>query len=297
MVHSKEEKRKENGSRRREKAQKFLRALFKRKIVVIGAVGVVFFALVAIFAPLIAPYDPNAVSFIDSLQGPSAAHLLGTDNFGRDVLSRLIYGARVSLLVGVFAVAIACAIGTCFGLIAAYFGGWVDAVIMRVCEAVLAIPNTVLAMSLLAVFGGGLKNMAIILGVSTIPGYVRMMRAEALSAKQTDYVMAGKLQGSSDARLMFRHILPNCLSPIIVMMTQQVGQTILVEAGLSFLGIGISVPTASWGSMVTDGKAYLLSNPVFAISPGVCVALLVICLNLFGDGIRDALDPRLRGEA
>lgn len=202
---------KKNVNRKRENRKKIIKALFKRRIVVIGAVGVVFFVLVAIFAPLLAPYDPNAVSLMDTLNGPSGAHLLGTDNFGRDVLSRLMYGARVSLLVGVFAVAIACIIGTFFGLLAAYFGGWVDAVIMRVCEAVMAIPNTVLAMALIAVFGGGLKNLAIILGVSTIPGYVRMMRAEALSVKESDYVMAGKLQGSHDFRLMYKHILPNCV--------------------------------------------------------------------------------------
>ncbi|WP_434310659.1 ABC transporter permease [Hominifimenecus sp. rT4P-3] len=284
-------------NRKAENRKKFFRALFKRKIVIIGAVGVGIFVLMAILAPLIAPYDPAAVSLMATNQGPSAEHLLGTDNFGRDVLSRIIYGARVSLLVGVFAVAIACVIGTFLGMLAAYFGGWVDAVIMRMCEAVMAIPNTVLAMALIAVFGGGMRNLAIILGVSTIPGYVRMMRAQALSTKELDYIMAGKLQGSSNLRLMYKHILPNCLSPIIVMMTQQVGQTILVEAGLSFLGIGISIPTASWGTMVSDGKAFLMTNPVFAISPGVCIALLVICLNLFGDGIRDALDPRLRGEA
>ncbi len=284
-------------NRSAENRKKFLRALFKRKVVIIGAVGVLFFVLVAILAPVLAPYDPNAVSLRDTLSDPSWEHWLGTDNFGRDVLSRIIYGARVSLMVGVLAVAIACIIGTFFGLLAAYFGGTVDAVIMRVCEAVMSIPNTVLAMALIAVFGGGLRNLAVILGVSTIPGYVRMMRAEALKVKGSDYVMAGRLQGSGNFRLMYSHILPNCLSPIIVMMTQQVGQTILVEAGLSFLGIGISVPTASWGSMVSDGKAYLLTNPVFAIAPGACIAILVICLNLFGDGIRDALDPRLRGES
>ena len=282
--------------RKRESRRKFIKALFKRKVVLVGAIGVVIFVLIALFAPLLSPYDPNAADFFSALQPPSSEHWLGTDDLGRDVLSRIIYGSRVSLAVGVLAVAIACIIGTFLGMCAAYIGGAVDAVIMRACEALMSIPNTVLAMALIAVFGGGLRNLAIILGLSTVPGYVRMMRAEVLKIRNSDFVMAGKLQGSHSIRLMYKHILPNCLSPIIVMMTQQVGQTILVEAGLSFLGVGVSVPTASWGAMVSDGKAYLLTNPVFAITPGLCVAVLVICLNMFGDGIRDALDPRLRGD-
>ena len=282
--------------RKQESRRKFVKALFRRKVVLFGAIGVLAFILIAVLAPLLAPYDPNKTDFFAALHSPSGAHLLGTDDLGRDVLSRIIYGSRVSLAVGVLAVAIACVAGTFLGMCAAYLGGWADAVIMRSCEALMSIPNTVLAMALIAVFGGGLRNLAIILGLSTVPGYVRMMRAEVLKIKGSDFVMAGKLQGSKNLRLMYKHILPNSLSPIIVMMTQQVGQTILVEAGLSFLGVGVSVPTASWGSMVSDGKAYLLTNPVFAITPGICVAILVICLNMFGDGIRDALDPRLRGD-
>lgn len=282
--------------RKRESRNKFIKALFQRKVVLVGAAGVALFILIALLAPILSPFDPNKTDFFAALQNPSAEHLLGTDDLGRDVLSRLIYGSRVSLSVGVLAVAIACVAGTFLGMCAAYLGGPVDSVIMRSCEALMSIPNTVLAMALIAVFGGGLRNLAVILGLSTVPGYVRMMRAEVLKIKNSDFIMAGKLQGSRNLRLMYKHILPNSLSPIIVMMTQQVGQTILVEAGLSFLGVGVSVPTASWGSMVSDGKAYLLTNPVFAITPGICVAVLVICLNMFGDGIRDALDPRLRGD-
>lgn len=163
-------------------------------------------------------------------------------------------------------------------------------------EAIRAIPQVVLAMALTAVFGSGIKNLAIILGVSSMAGYVRMMRGQVLSIKQSDYIMAGKLQGNSNFQLMFKHILPNSISPIIVMMTQQVGTTILSEAGLSFLGLGISAPTASWGSMVSEGRLFLLQSPAFALAPGICVAILVICLNMLGDGVRDALDPRLRGE-
>ena len=263
---------------------------------VVSAVVVALFIVMAVFAPLITPYDPNFADFASFLQGPSKAHLLGTDNYGRDVLSRIIYGTRVSLIIGVLAVMIACVIGTFFGMVAGYFGGIVDDVINRITEAIRAIPQIILAMALTAVFGSGIRNLAIILGISSMAGYVRMMRGQVLTIKQSDYIMAGKLQGNKNFRLMFRHILPNSISPIIVMMTQQVGQTILAEAGLSFLGLGISAPTASWGSMVSEGRLFLLQNPVFALTPGVCVAVLVICLNMLGDGVRDALDPRLRGE-
>lgn len=278
------------------KLKKFFGAMFSRKIVIFAFVVVVLFIFTAVFAPLITPYDPNFADFAAYLAKPSAAHWLGTDAYGRDVLSRIIFGARVSLIIGVLAVIIACAIGTFLGMVAGYFGGIVDDVINRMTEAIRAIPQVVLAMALTAVFGSGIRNLAIILGVSSMAGYVRMMRGQVLSIKQADYIMAGKLQGNSNFQLMFKHILPNSISPIIVMMTQQVGTTILSEAGLSFLGLGISAPTASWGSMVSEGRLFLLQSPAFALAPGICVAILVICLNMLGDGVRDALDPRLRGE-
>lgn len=280
---------------KKEKFRKFLKVLFKRKMVLISAIGLVLFICMAVFAPIISPYDPNAQSLMDTLKGPSAQYLLGTDNYGRDILSRIFYGARVSLTVGVAAVLVACAIGTFFGMVAGFFGGWVDDVINRISEAIRAIPQIVLAMSLCAVFGGGILNLSIILGISNIAVYIRMMRGQVLSIKQQDYIMAAKLQGNSNMAIMMKHILPNCISPIIVQMTLQVGQTILSEAGLSFLGLGISAPTASWGSIVSDGRMYLLQNPMFSLAPGVCIALLVVFLNTVGDGVRDALDPRMRG--
>lgn len=280
---------------KKDKFRKFLKVLFKRKMVLISAIGLVLFICMAVFAPIISPYDPNAQSLMDTLKGPSAQYLLGTDNYGRDILSRIFYGARVSLTVGVAAVLVACAIGTFFGMVAGFFGGWVDDVINRISEAIRAIPQIVLAMSLCAVFGGGILNLSIILGISNIAVYIRMMRGQVLSIKQQDYIMAAKLQGNSSMGIMMKHILPNCISPIIVQMTLQVGQTILSEAGLSFLGLGISAPTASWGSIVSDGRMYLLQNPMFSLAPGVCIALLVVFLNTVGDGVRDALDPRMRG--
>lgn len=282
--------------RKKEKRDKFIKTLFSRKIVLVSFIGVMIFIAIAVLAPVLAPHDPNKTNLMDSLKGPSAQYLLGTDNSGRDVLSRILYGTRVSLIVGVLAVMIACAIGTFFGMTAGFFGGIVDDVINRVSEAIRAIPQIIFAMALCAVFGGGIVNLSIVLGISNMAIYIRMMRGQVLSIKETDYIMAGKLQGNGNFRLMFRHILPNSISPIIVTMTQQVGQTILAEAGLSFLGLGISQPTASWGSIVSDGRNFLLQNPTFSIAPGICIALLVIFLNTLGDGIRDALDPRLRGE-
>lgn len=278
------------------KRKQFFQALFSRKIVLVSVIIVVAIVLVAAFAYQIMPFDPNKPAVKDRNQGPSSTHLLGTDEYGRDVLSRIIIGSRVSLIVGVLAVMIACVIGTTMGMVAGYFGGIVDDVISRVSEAIRVIPQVVLAIALCAVFGGGIVNMSIILGISNMTVYIRMMRSQVMSIKERDYIMAGRLQGNSNGRLMLRHILPNSISPIIVTMTQQIGGTILAEAGLSFLGLGISTPTASWGSLVSGGRAYLLTNPVYSLAPGVCIALLVICLNSLGDGVRDALDPRLRGE-
>lgn len=276
--------------------RQFIKTMFSRKIAIAAFVILVLIVLSAVFADFIAPYDPDKISISESAQWPSAAHWLGTDEFGRDVLSRIIYGGRVSLVVGVLAVMIACAIGTTMGMVAGFFGGIVDDVLSRLAEAIRVIPQVVLAIALCSVFGGGIVNVAIILGISNMTVYIRMMRSQVLSIKERDYIMAGKLQGNSTVRLMLRHILPNSVSPIIVTMTQQIGSTILNEAGLSFLGLGISVPTASWGALVSGGRDFLLTNPVYSLAPGICIALLVICLNTLGDGVRDALDPRLRGE-
>lgn len=281
---------------RRKRRRAFVRTLFSRKLVLVSFVVVCLILLMALLSDAIVPYDPNAIDLAAMLQEPSPSHWLGTDEFGRDLLSRIIAGSRVSIIIGVLAVMIACAIGTVLGMIAGFFGGIVDDVINRTSEAIRVIPQIVFAIALCAVFGGGVGNLAIILGISNMTIYIRMMRSQVLSIKERDYIMAGKLQGNSAFRLMFRHVLPNSISPIIVTMTQQIGGTILSEAGLSFLGLGISQPTATWGSLVSGGRDYLLNHPVYSIAPGVCIAIFVICLNQLGDGIRDALDPRLRGE-
>jgi ABC-type dipeptide/oligopeptide/nickel transport system permease subunit len=275
--------------------RRFLRVFLARKIVVAGLGVLCLIVLMAIFAPLLAPHDPYAQNLSMSLKQPSSEYWLGTDMLGRDVLSRMIYGSRVSLIVGLVAVLIAGAIGMTIGLLSGFFGGWVDTVLMRVMDAMIAIPMIVLAMALGAILGGGIVNVIVALGIAIVPAYARLMRGQVLSVKQSDYVMAGVVTGVSHLRNMLVHVLPNCLSPLIVLLTMNLGMAILAEAGLSFLGLGIAPPGASWGSMVNDGYRYLLSNPVLSLAPGVAILIVVLAFNVVGDALRDALDPRLRG--
>jgi peptide/nickel transport system permease protein len=275
--------------------RRFIRVFLGRGLVVFGTIVILIFLILAIFAPQIAPYDPLERNLSEALQQPSAKHLLGTDAIGRDTLSRLIYGSQVSLIVGVLVVTIAGGFGVILGAIAGYFGGIVGAVIMRLMDTLMTIPMMILALAISALLGGGLKNVVIALGFGLIPGYARMMTSQVMVFKETDYVMAEHSMGASNLRILLRHIVPNSFSPILVMITMMMGTTILAEAGLSFIGIGITPPTPAWGSMVTDGRFYLLSNPMLSIAPGVAIMLLVFSFNMVGDGLRDALDPRLRG--
>ncbi len=277
------------------KLSNFLTVLFGRKIVLVAAVVVGFFLLCAVASPLIAPYDPNAIDLTSMLEGPSAEHIFGTDQHGRDLFSRIVYGSRMAFLVGVLAVLVATVIGVFIGLVAGYFGGAVDSVLMRIIEAEMSIPGIMLALALVATFGNSTGMLIFILGFSAIPPYARMMRAQVLSVRELDYVASSRIIGNSDLKTMLRHVFPNCLSPIIVLMSQSIGATILSEASLSYLGAGIMPPTASWGKMVSEGYQYLTTSPLFALLPGVAVILLVLSFNILGDGLRDALDPRMRG--
>lgn len=274
---------------------RFYRVFFSRGVVVFSLVIIILFIVVACFAPLIAPYQPNKPDVHNTLSSPSPEHWLGTDSIGRDTLSRLIFGSRISLLVSLVALTLAAGIGITLGLIAGYFGGTTYTVIMRIMDSLMTIPMMLLALTIAAVMGGGLTNIIIALGASLVPVYARLMCGQALSVKQNDYVMAERSMGASNLRIMFRHILPNCWSPLIVMMTLQLGTTILAEAGLSFLGVGIKPPTASWGNMVSEGYIYLSSSPILSFAPSVAIMLVVFAFNMLGDGLRDALDPRLRG--
>jgi peptide/nickel transport system permease protein len=275
--------------------ERFRRVFLGRRIVIFGLVVILLLIFTAIFAPFLAPYDPYKVSLSDQLLQPNRAHLLGTDDVGRDVFSRIIYGTRTSLLVGFVSVGIAASIGMTLGLLAGYFGGSVYTIIMRIMDAMMSLPMILLALVIAAILGGGLKNVMIALGIGMIPGYARLMCGQTLAVKENEYVTAERAIGSSNFRTMFRHIVPNCLSPLIVMVTMMLGMAILSEAGLSFLGIGIEPPGAAWGSMVSDGYKYLVSNPVLSFAPGIAIMLVVFAFNMIGDGLRDALDPRLRG--
>jgi ABC-type dipeptide/oligopeptide/nickel transport system permease subunit len=222
-------------------------------------------------------------------------YLLGTDIQGRDTLSRLIYGARTALIVGFVTTISAAIVGTILGLIAGYFGGIIDAIVMRPMDALMGFPMLLLALLISAVLGSGIQNVIIALSVATLPGYARIMCGLTISIKETDYILSERSMGSDNRRIMLNHIFPNTLPPMIVLITLQLGSIILAEAGLSFLGIGIRPPGAAWGSMVYDGYRFLLSNPVLSFAPGLAIMLVVFAFNMVGDGVRDALDPRLRG--
>lgn len=275
--------------------RRFVRVFLGRKVVMLGAAIIALLVLAALLADVISPYDPYRQNLRESLQPPSPAHLLGTDALGRDTLSRVIYGSRTSLAVGLVSTLIGAVVGMALGLLAGYYGGILNTLIMRFVDALMAVPSLMLALAIGAALGGGLTNVMISLGISIVPTYARLMRGQVLIVKQQDYIAAGEVIGGSDLRIMLWHILPNCLSPLIVLITLNLGAAILAEAGLSFLGLGINPPGAAWGAMVNDGYRYLVSNPVLSFAPGLCVMLVVLAFNLVGDGLRDALDPRLRG--
>ena len=272
----------------------FWRRFVRARLAWVGLVIIVAFALMAIFAPSLAPYDPNKQSLTQLLQPPNAQHWLGTDELGRDILSRILYGARVSLSVGIISVGIALVIGVVLGLISGYFGGWTDTLIGRGTDALLAFPALVLALAITSALGPSLTNAMLAIGVVGIPIYVRLTRGQVLALKEREFVEGARVAGASSPRIIFRHILPNVTSPIIVQASLGVAFAVLAEAGLSFLGLGVQPPTASWGSMINTGKNYLEMDPWVAIVPGIAIFLTVLGFNFLGDGIRDALDPHLK---
>jgi peptide/nickel transport system permease protein len=259
----------------------------------IGLAIVLLCLLVAIFAPLIAPHDPVEIFSGQLRKPPSLRFLMGTDEVGRDILSRVIYGSRVSMRVGLISVGIAAVCGTLLGLVAGYAGGWIDAVIMRVVDVLLAFPGILLAIAIVAVLGPGIDNVMIAVGIEAIPAYVRTVRASTLSVREHEFVLAARASGAPAGRIVLRHILPNVLAPIVVLATLGVGLAILTAAGLSFIGIGAQPPTPEWGSMLATARTYVREAPWIAASPGLAIVVLVLALNLLGDGLREALDPRL----
>ncbi|HBQ86761.1 MAG TPA: ABC transporter permease [Syntrophomonas sp.] len=272
----------------------FVKRFKRNKAAVAGLTILVILMLVAIFAPYIAPYDPYDAQMQIALQQPSAQHLLGCDELGRDVLSRIIYGARISLRVGLEAVAIALGIGIFLGALAGYYGGWIDLLIMRVMDVMLAFPSILLAIAFMAVLGRGIDNAVIAIGIVSIPEYARIVRGSVLSVKENDYVMAARAIGNSNNGIIFRHILPNIIAPIVVRATLGISSAILDTAALGFLGLGVKPPDAEWGTMLGMGRGYIWNATHLLTYPGLAITTTVLAFNLMGDGLRDALDPRLR---
>jgi peptide/nickel transport system permease protein len=275
--------------------RRFSRVFFQRKLVIFGLAVLALLIISAIFAPWLTSYDPYIGNLRESLAQPSLKHLLGTDLEGRDTLTRLIYGSRTALEVGFVTTFSAAILGIILGLVAGYFGGIINMVVMRAMDALMGFPMLLLALLISAVLGSGIQNVIIALAIATLPGYARVMYGLTLNVRENDYILAQRAMGSDNRRTMVNHILPNALPPMIVLVTLQLGSIILAEAGLSFLGIGIRPPGAAWGSMVYDGYRYLTSNPVLSFAPGLAIMLVVFAFNMAGDGLRDALDPRLRG--
>jgi peptide/nickel transport system permease protein len=274
----------------------FMRALRVNKGSAIGLSIVVLLVFAAIFAPLIAPYDPLDQDILDRLKPPSADHWLGTDYFGRDTLSRLLYGARVSLVIGISATLIAMAIGSTIGMMAGWRGGRFDAVAMQAMDMLLAFPSLVLGLIIVAMLGPSMPNIVAAIALTSIPTFARIARAPTIVMKGRDFVEAGRSLGFSDARLLGRHVLPNIFPEILVMGTLWLANSIRTEASLAFIGLGLKPPTPTWGGMIREGFDNILDSAWLAIAPGVAILIVVFALNLLGDGLRDAIDPKLRNE-
>jgi len=272
--------------------QRAWRRLLRRKGAMVGLAFVALFILMALVAPWLAPHDPLATSWSAIRKAPSLANLFGTDEIGRDVLSRVLWGARASLLAGVVSVCISLALGLPIGMLAGYLGGWTDALISRATDAMLACPFLILAIALAAFLGPSLTNAMIAIGISATPIFIRLTRASVMAVKVEDYVEAARAVGNPHLRIVLRHILPNILAPLIVQATLAIAAAVIAEASLSFLGLGQQPPAPSWGSMLNTAKNYIDQAPWMAVWPGASIFLLVLSFNLLGDGLRDALDPR-----
>ena len=269
------------------------RRFCQNRAAVAGLVVVCVFATIALVAPLATTYDPEQMRLDQKLLEPSPAHLLGTDHLGRDILARLAYGARFSLVICFAAVGVGVLIGVPLGAISGFYGGWLDLVIQRVIDVLLSFPGFLLALALVAVLGVGLVNVVIAVGLGVVPACVRLMRASTLSIRSREYVEAARAAGAGGPSIIWHHVLPNALSPVVIQATLGLGATLLTAAGLGFLGLGVQQPIPEWGSMLGEGRSYIFSNPNLATFPGIAIFLTVLGFNLAGDGLRDALDPTL----
>lgn len=280
--------------RKRSQLKDVWRRLWHNKLAMVGMFIVVVLILAAVFAKFVAPYDPAAQDLLNMKSMPSAKHLLGTDDYGRDILSRIIYGGRVSLLVSILAIVFGLIVGGIIGVSAGYFGGIYDSLIMRVMDIIMAIPGFLLAVCISAALGSGVFNTALAIGIGCVPGYARLLRALVLSIRDQEFVEAARATGASNARIMFIEIVPNILSTVIVDSTLRIGGCILMISSLSFIGLGVQPPTAEWGSMVASGRSLIRSFWPLATFPGIAIMLTLFGFNLFGDGLRDAMDPKLK---
>jgi peptide/nickel transport system permease protein len=271
-----------------------MRRLFRNKLAITGMVIMGIFLLTALLAPVLAPYDPLRQELILRRRPPSQEHWFGRDDLGRDILSRIIFGARLSLQVGVLSVGFAIVIGAVIGAVASFLGGWVDSIVMRLMDIMLAFPALLLAIAIVTILGPGLLNMLYAIGIVSIPAYARIVRASVLSVKEQDYILAAHAIGVPPARLLFRNVLPNTLTPLIVQGTLGIGTAILDAAGLSFLGLGAQPPKPEWGAMLGQGRYSMFTAPHIVLFPGIAIMLTVLGFNLLGDGLRDSLDPKLR---
>jgi len=274
--------------------QEVWRRLKRNRAAIVGGIIVLLFVAIAILAPLISPYPPNEGDLTKRLNPPNREHLLGAEPLGRDLLSRVIYGARISLQIQVVAVCIAMVIGTLLGMVGGYYGGKMDHLIMRLMDILLAFPGIFLAISIIAVLGPGLANLMLAAGIYSVPQFARIVRGSVLSLKEKEFIEAARAVGENDLNILFRYLLPNSIAPIIIQTTLRMATVLLTASGLSFLGLGVQPPTAEWGAMLSNARAYLITAPHVATVPGLAIMLVVMGFNLFGDGLRDSLDPRLR---
>ncbi|MCL5982218.1 MAG: ABC transporter permease [Firmicutes bacterium] len=271
-----------------------LRQLRRNRLALLGLAVIAFFVMCAVFAPYLALHDPVAPSFANALRPPSSEHTLGTDELGRDLLSRMLFGARTSLGIGLISVIIGVFVGVPLGALSGYYGGKPDLLLQRFVDILLAFPGILLAIIVVSVMGVGLENAMIAIGVASIPVYTRLTRGSVLAIKEMEYITAGKALGLSDGRIIVRHVLPNCLGPLIVQSTFQIATAILWAAGLGFLGLGAQPPSPEWGAMLSRGRVFMRTYPHLTTIPGLAIFLVVLGFNLLGDGLRDALDPRAR---
>ncbi|ETI67987.1 nickel transporter permease [Neobacillus vireti] len=269
-------------------------SFYKNKLAVIGLGIVIFFIIIAIIAPWIAPYSFKDQVLADRMQAPSSKHWFGTDDFGRDIFSRVLHGARISLTVGFFSVLGSVVIGTLLGIVAGYYGRWVDTIISRIFDIMLAFPSILLAIAIVSVLGPSLKNALIAIAVINIPNFGRLVRSRVLSVKQEEYIMSARAVGMKDTRILLRHILPNSVSPVIVQATLAIATAIIEAAALGFLGLGARPPEPEWGTMLADSRNYITQAPWTLFFPGMAIMLTVLGFNLMGDGLRDALDPKMK---